>query len=149
MKGKLNELRREEPDPGAKGPTAKPSTTPSAKASGKTDAAEKKGRLVMHPLTSLAEKAGALGQDASIPSIITYGYCGIHASAADHISREDALGATIVWKVGNPPERQYVFRDLTDRELQRIPIIPNKGRDEEDDVKKNNKDETNEEESDD
>ena len=144
-KSKLEELRRSASasETEAKGPAQ---TDPlSSKETMKKPNANKKKKsgLRMHPLSGVAQRAGALGTDASLASVLTYGFLGIHSSAADHVVRDEAVRGTVVWQFGEGEDRQFVYRDLTSEERRSIPIMPDPEK------KDGNAEESDEEESDD
>ena len=78
--------------------------------------------LPLHPLAALVQRGGALGSDASVASILTFGCCGFHTSAADHVSSVNASRGTIVWEFGEGENRQIVYRDMTGEELDNVPL---------------------------
>ena len=100
----------------------------------------------MHPLSGVAQRAGALGPDASLASVLTFGFLGIHSSAEDHVVRDEAVRGTVVWQFGEGEDRQFVYRDMTSEERRSIPIMPNR---EDPEKKDENAEESDEEESDD
>ena len=94
------------------------------KAPKKPDDQKRKRRtsLPLHPLAALVQRGGALGSDASVASILTFGCCGFHTSAADHVSSANASRGTMVWEFGEGENRQIVYRDMTGEELNSVPL---------------------------
>ena len=94
------------------------------KAPKKPDDQKRKRRtsLPLHPLAALVQRGGALGSDASVASILTFGCCGFHTSAADHVSSANASRGTMVWEFGEGENRQIVYRDMTGEELDSVPL---------------------------
>ena len=116
----------------------------------------KKKGLRMHPLSGVAQRAGALGPNASLASVITFGLLGVHADAAEYLDGDDALRATVVWQFGEGEDRQLVFRDMSSEERQLIPVStigdrrpPNAPSSDAPEKKDENAEESDEEESDD
>ena len=128
------------------------------KAHKKMDEPKKKKRssLPLHPLAALVQRGGALGSDASVASILTFGCCGYHSSAADHVTSANASRGTMVWEFGEGENRQIVYRDMTEEELDNAPLNPRgkkpaekNTRGKEDNDPKRDRDDSDEEESDD
>ena len=128
------------------------------KAHKKMDEPKKKKRssLPLHPLAALVQRGGALGSDASVASILTFGCCGYHSSAADHVTSANASRGTMVWEFGEGEDRQIVYRDMTEEELDNAPLNPRgkkpaekNTRGKEDNDPKRDRDDSDEEESDD
>ena len=117
---------------------------------------QKRSSLPLHPLARLVQKGGALGPDASVASILTFGCCAYHSSAADHVTSTMARHGTMVWELGEGENRQIVYRDMTEEELDNAPLNPrgkkpagkNK-RGKENNGPERDRDESDEEESDD
>ena len=111
--------------------TVKASTPKSSKKNdaSKTDAPKKKKKpLPMHPLADLVRRGGALAADASVAIILTFGCCGFHTSAVDHVTNANALRGTVVWEFGEGENRQIVYRDMSGNELDTIPFSPRRER---------------------
>ena len=144
-KSQLEELRRSASasETESKGPKAAPS---SSKELASNANKKKRSGLRMHPLSGAALRAGGLGPDASLASVLTFGLLGIHSSAADFVVKDEAVRGTIVWEFGAGDDRQFVFRDLTSEERRSIPIMPSR---EDPEKKDENAEESDEEESDD
>ena len=131
----------------------------STKAHKKMDEPKKKKRsgLQLHPLAALVQKGGALGSDASVASVLMFGCCAYHSSAADHVTGANASRGTMVWEFGEGENRQIVYGDMTEEELDNAPLNiprgkkPAKGntREKENNDPKRDRDNSDEEESDD
>ena len=126
-KNKLEELRRNAPSAKAGGEGSSKSDPPPSKDQTKKpgNKGNKKKGLRMHPLSAVAQRAGALGPDASLASVLTFGLLGIHSTAAEYLDGDNALRATVVWQFGEGEDRQLVFRDMTHEERQLIPVSTN------------------------
>ena len=117
---------------------------------------KKRSSLPLHPLAALVQRGGALGSDASVASILTFGCCGYHSSAAGHVEGANASRGTMLWEFGEGENRQIVYRDMTGEELDNVPLTPRgkkpakkNTRGNENNSQEHDRDESDEEESDD
>ena len=87
---------------------------------------------------------------------MTFGCSGFHSSAAGHVEGVNASRGTMVWEFGEGENRQIVYRDMTEEELDNAPLNPRgkkpaekNTREKEDNDPERDRDDSDEEESDD
>lgn len=150
MRRQIEDIQQEASDAEAMSHQVAATQSATPKTNKKADPSKKKKLgLPVHPLAGLVQRDGALSPDASVASILTFGCCGFHASAADHITRGSATRGTVVWEFGESRNCQIVYRDMTIEELDNIPITPNEEKPEKRDEREEEIEKSNEEESDD